>query len=250
MSKEQKSKTCFVICPIGTEGSAVRKRSDDVLKHIIAPAVTECGYEKLVRGDEIEESGNITSQIIRRVINDDLVVADLSRHNANVFYELAIRHAARKPIVLIMERLANYKKVPFDVAQDRVIYFSMASENLLDSVASCRQHIVKQINSIEKAPDKIDSPVSSAMAAKLLLESGDSQEQVSGQVLDMIMEIRSMLRSQASMPDFTLSAPLTDKMRERIIELVDEDDELRETIEENFIVAMAQDAQMDLNDDR
>lgn len=232
MNEEQKSKTCFVICPIGAEGSAVRKRSDDVLNHIIAPAVTKCGYEKLVRGDEIDESGNITSQVIRRLIDDDLVVADLSGHNANVFYELAIRHAAKKPVVLIMERLDKHENIPFDVAQDRVIHFSMASESILDSVAECRQRIIEQIKFIEQEPDKIDSPVSSAMVTMLLQESSDTQDQHFGQLFEMLEEMRSTIKMQACMPSFALFAPLTDKVRKRIIELVDEDEELWDTIEE------------------
>ena len=242
MSKEHKTKTCFVICPIGAKESPVRKRSDDVLNHIIAPAVKECGYENPVRGDAIDESGNITSQVIRRVIDDDLVVADLTQHNANVFYELAIRHAARKPVVLIMEPLDNYENIPFDVAQDRVIYFSMAAECILDSVAECKQRMIDQIKSIEHEPDKIDSPISSAIATKLLQESSDTQDQHFGQIFEILEDIRSKTKGKARMPDLTLVAPLTDAVRTRIIELLEEDDELSETVEQNFIAAMAEDA--------
>jgi len=85
-------KSCFVIAPIGQEESETRNRSDLVLKHIIKPAAEECGY-KAVRADEISEPGIITTQVIQRLIDDDLVIADLTERNPNVFYELAIRHA-------------------------------------------------------------------------------------------------------------------------------------------------------------
>jgi hypothetical protein len=103
-------RTCFVICPIGEEGSDNRKRSDKVLKHIFRKALAD-KYE-VTRGDEIDEPGMITSQVLRAVQDADLVVADLTGHNPNVFYELAVRHAMEKPIIhLIDPRLS---KIPFD----------------------------------------------------------------------------------------------------------------------------------------
>jgi hypothetical protein len=90
-----KKKTCFVIAPIGEDGSETRKRSDQILDHIIKPAVTECGYTA-VRADKIEKPGVITSQVIQHVVEDDLIVADLTERNPNVFYELAVRHATRR----------------------------------------------------------------------------------------------------------------------------------------------------------
>jgi hypothetical protein len=70
-------KICFVISPIGDPDSETRKRSDQVLKHVIRPAATSSGY-KAVRADEIDKPGMITSQVIQHVVNDDLVVADLT----------------------------------------------------------------------------------------------------------------------------------------------------------------------------
>ena len=60
---DNSEKTCFVIAPIGEPESNIRKRSDQVLKYIIRPAVESCGY-KVVRADEIPEPGIITNQII------------------------------------------------------------------------------------------------------------------------------------------------------------------------------------------
>src|SRR5215217_1908457 len=111
------SKSCFVIAPIGERDSEIRKRSDKVLRQIIRPAVKECGYEA-VRADEIEKPGLISRQVVRRIMDDDLVVADLTGHNPNVFYELAVRHAVGKPLVQLIDR---DEKVPFDVSTMRTI---------------------------------------------------------------------------------------------------------------------------------
>jgi hypothetical protein len=88
--------TCFVIAPIGEPASEIRKRSDQVFTYVITPAVQECGYTAL-RADQISEPGLIDSQVIERIVNDPLVIADLTGHNPNVFYELALRHALSLP---------------------------------------------------------------------------------------------------------------------------------------------------------
>lgn len=93
-SKQKEKKVCFVIAPIGEEESETRKRSDQVLKHIITAPVEGLGYE-VIRADKISEPGIITSQIIEYIVDADLVVADLTERNPNVFYELALRHATR-----------------------------------------------------------------------------------------------------------------------------------------------------------
>ena len=54
------SKRCFMIGPIGAVGSPERKRSDQVLKHIFAPAAQACGYDVPVRADHISDPGTIT----------------------------------------------------------------------------------------------------------------------------------------------------------------------------------------------
>ena len=92
------NKRCFVIAPIGEASTPTRERSDKILKHIIKPVVQAAGYI-VKRADEIDHPGMITSQIIAHIINDDLVIADLTDQNPNVFYELAIRHAIHKPFI-------------------------------------------------------------------------------------------------------------------------------------------------------
>src|SRR5712691_4428040 len=109
---------CFVIAPIGDEDTEVRKRSDRVLKHLIEPAAEECGY-RAVRADKISKPGIITIQVIQQVINAPMVVADLTGHNANAFYELAIRHMVKKPLV---QMIRKGEKLPFDVAASRVLF--------------------------------------------------------------------------------------------------------------------------------
>ena len=77
-------KSCFFIAPIGEPDTAVREDSDQVLRHIVRPAASRFGFNA-VRADEIAEPGIITSQVIERIVESPLVIADLTGHNPNVF---------------------------------------------------------------------------------------------------------------------------------------------------------------------
>src|SRR5437899_11104024 len=123
--------TCFVISPIGEAGSETRHRADQVFKHIIQPVARDCGYNA-VRADHISKPGIITSQIIEHLAQDPLVIADLSGHNPNVFYELAVRHVARKPVIQITQ---VGEPIPSDVAPTRTIQLDHRD---LESAALCK----------------------------------------------------------------------------------------------------------------
>jgi hypothetical protein len=178
------SKSCFVIAPIGDPGTPVRLRADQVLKHVIAEVVEKLGYTVL-RADKLPDPGMITDQIIQHLLEDDLVVADLTDHNANVFYELSIRHAKRKPVVLLM---AEGQRIPFDVSQSRTIFFNHQD---LDSVAACKTGLEAQIRTLENNPDKVFSPVSDSIDLKGMRTSGDSAAQRDAQIITLIQSLQS-----------------------------------------------------------
>lgn len=183
MTNEKTSKkTCFVIAPIGEEGSKVRQRSDDVLNYIIKPIVSGFGY-KAIRADGESKPGVITSQIIQHIIEDDIVIADLTDENPNVFYELAIRHAIKKPYIQITQ---SQGQLPFDVASIRTIYFDAAS---LGSVEDCKQELISQIKAIEQDPTNIDSPISMAINLLALRKSDNLVEKSNAEILAMLQDI-------------------------------------------------------------
>jgi O-acetyl-ADP-ribose deacetylase (regulator of RNase III) len=116
-----KRRRCFVISPIGEEGSAVRAHADDVMEFIIKPALGRCDVVA-VRSDQMAESGTITEQMFREIVNADVCVVLLTGFNPNVFYELAIAQAAARPVVILIEKgLA----LPFDVKDLRCIQYEM-----------------------------------------------------------------------------------------------------------------------------
>lgn len=184
MAKEEKPKTCFVIAPIGADGSAERIRSDQVLKHIIGPSVRECGYEP-IRADQISEPGLITSQVIQHIVDDPLVIADLTGRNPNVFYELALRHAIKKPIVQIIH---STETIPFDVAASRTVHVDHRD---LDSVARAKEEITRQIRAVERNPTDVDTPISVAVELQSLRKSDNPLEKSYAEILAMLTDIRA-----------------------------------------------------------
>lgn len=177
------SKTCFVICPIDDPESEVRRRSDQILKHIIEPVVGVSGYEVL-RSDLIPEPGVITSQVIEHLLQDDLVIADLTDGNPNVYYELAVRHVTRKPFVQI---ILKGQKHPFDVSVQRTIPFDHRD---LDSVSECKEELKKQIKAIENDPKAVvHSPISQAIDILSLSKSEQPVEQQMAKILRMLERI-------------------------------------------------------------
>ena len=184
MTDKPEPKNCFVIMPIGEDSSDTRRRSDQVLKHIIKPAAESCGYAA-IRADEIDKPGLITSQVIQRVIDDPLVIADLTETNPNVFYELAIRHAIKKPLVQIIEK---GQRIPFDVAGTRTVHVDHKD---LDSVSSAKDEIVRQIKQLEADPNDLETPISISRDLQILKQSDNPKDRGIADLLTVISEMRA-----------------------------------------------------------
>ena len=179
---------CFVISPIGDPDSETRKRSDQVFKHVIAPAVLALGY-RAVRADHISEPGMITSQVIQHIVDDPLVIADLTDRNPNVFYELAIRHAIRKPLVQLIRKGDT---IPFDVAGTRTIHVDHRD---LDSVDTAKNEIQAQVKSLELDASKLETPISVALDLQVLRASSNPEQRSMGDVLAAMTELRAAVAS-------------------------------------------------------
>ena len=212
----RRTKLCFVISPIGEETSKVRLRSNLLLKHIIVPAARKCGY-RTIRADSITRPGIITSQIFRHLVKDPLVVADLSGQNPNVFYELAIRHAVRKPVVLLIKK---EERIPFDVAQSRVIEVDHRD---LKSVARARKDLVSHIRSARRGPE--ENPLSIAIDLEFLKQIRNPIEKSSLQIASMLSDFRSRneldVNRSRSPTDLGVSTGFTSLLTERELAILE-----------------------------
>src|SRR5438093_4866086 len=178
-------KPCFVISPIGDVGSPTRKRADQVMKHVIRPAAERCGYHAQ-RSDEISQPGIITNQIIQKLLEVPLVIADLTERNANVFYEVAIRHLVRKPLVQIIE---VSEQIPFDLSASRMIKIDYRD---LDSVEEARNALISQSHAVEQDPSLVDNPISVAIDLTTLRTTGKPAEV---QLADLVEALDSEMRA-------------------------------------------------------
>lgn len=119
-------KTCFVVTAIGSPGDATNKHSNKVLRNLIQPVCEELGYN-VVRVDQESSSGNINDSIINHLKHDRLVIADMTGHNPNAFYELGFREALNLPMIPIIH---HGESLPFDVSSNRTIMYSLEVEDI------------------------------------------------------------------------------------------------------------------------
>lgn len=183
-----REKTCFVIAPIGDPNTPERLRSDQVFKHMIRPVVEEFGYEPK-RADLLASPGIITNQIMDYLFTSELVVADLTDHNPNVFYELALRHAFAKPVIPILK---EGQKIPFDNNQVRTLFYN---HNDLDSVEECKQGLREHIKVIEGGETRFSNPVTNTVELEKLKESANPEARQIGEILSVLAAMQEEIRS-------------------------------------------------------
>lgn len=166
---EAKPPLCFLVSPIGESGSETRRAADDFREFIVnrCEAIQEYKY-KVLRADDIHEPGRITSQVIRKIVESDLVIADVTGANPNVYYELAIRHAIGKAFITCAHAGTV---LPFDTRDNRTIFYSMHSRD----AENARIELAEQVRVIQSGNFRPDSPVSEAQQVITILNSpGDS----------------------------------------------------------------------------
>lgn len=135
---EEEQRMCFVVSPIGDEGSDIRRNADQLFNHIIKPVCEKCGFDA-VRIDHENTPDLITQGILDSLHNYDLVIADLTGHNPNVFFEMGYRTSIGKPIIHLKRKGEN---IPFDVSSIRIFDYDLTD---LDIVAETRDRLEKAI---------------------------------------------------------------------------------------------------------
>ncbi len=137
----------FVIMPFSS-------KLDHTYKDLIRPAVTSCGID-CIRADE-ESQGHIHSQMLQRIFEAPVIIADITELNANVFYELGIAHSIGCKTVIICSS-DFIQKVPFDIAPYRVfVYQESDSSNQYENIQTLALEIE---NVLKNQPEGIPNPV-------------------------------------------------------------------------------------------
>lgn len=182
---ENKGQTCFIVTPIGGDNTDTRRAAEGVIDAVIIPSLAELGFkeEYIKVAHRMANAGSINKQLISRILEDDLVVVNLTNLNPNVMYELAVRHSVRKPVIQICEKTT---KLPFDIIDERTIFYENDMKGVIelkDKFNIAVQEAIKEENPdnpIYRATDelnilKIVDPEEKQFS-KYLLERLDSLE--------------------------------------------------------------------------
>jgi hypothetical protein len=109
----------FIVRPFGVKEGI---DFEEVERKLIAPALNACGIEGRTTA-EITRQGNIREDMFRLLVLSDIVIADVSIYNANVFYELGIRHGLQERHTLLIRAEGTKDKYPFDLQTDRYFVY-------------------------------------------------------------------------------------------------------------------------------
>lgn len=145
-------KYCFVVSPIGEDGSETRDNADKLFKHIISPVCQYCNFT-VERVDRINDFNSITQTIIDKLQSADLVIADISEHNPNVFYEMGYRKCTGKPIIHLKRKNEH---IPFDINTIRTFEYDLTD---LDHVEATKERLQQTISafSFDDSSNREDS---------------------------------------------------------------------------------------------
>ena len=180
-------KSLFFVTPIGEPNSPVRTQCDQVMRHLLEPVLSR--EFDIVRADLVDDPGDINKDIIIRLHQSDLVIADLTDLNPNVMWEVGLRHAFNKPIVTICRSDQSF---PFDLSAHRHIRYDLSDPDELEKGRAT----IKRFAETVMKQKKYIGPVAAALgmaslqsedidAANVLLSLEDKLDEISAQVFSI-----------------------------------------------------------------
>ena len=184
----QQKKKCFVIMPMSRTKACSEAEWTVVFDQMIKPAV-----EEAKRGFMCERAKPRTGNLIKDILNElntaDVVIADLTDKNPNVFYELGVRHALGNRTILIAQ---DFKHVPSDLTSYWVIIYKKD----LSGIQDFKDKIKSVMAEMKKNPDKSDSPVADFLGEKniylLSLEKSANIKKLTALVSELSYNVNSV----------------------------------------------------------
>jgi nucleoside 2-deoxyribosyltransferase len=114
---------------------------DSLYNEVIKQVALDMGFEPF-RADDVFRPGVIIQDIIRSIVASDVIIAEVTPENPNVFFELGYAHAIDKPTVLLAERpTESSKPLPFDIRGFRVIFYDDTIRGKREVESMLRQHL-------------------------------------------------------------------------------------------------------------
>lgn len=171
---------CFIIMPISDHSDYREGHFFRVYEHLIVPACELAGF-KAIRADDVINTNYIAIDVIRKIIESEMAICDLSSQNPNVLYELGIRQAFNKPIALIKDSITKrifdiqgFRDFEYD-ENLRVDKVEEQIEKLSRIITSTYEQDGSDINSLisllSLSPAKIDTSTTISKDTELILNS-------------------------------------------------------------------------------
>lgn len=147
---------CFVLMPFGQKPDAAGAiiNFDSVYEDLIAPAIEGADLQP-IRADEEMTGGIIHKPMFERLMLCEYAVADLTTANANVFYELGVRHAVRPWSTVLI--FAEGSRLPFDVAYLRAVPYRLSPDGKPTDVGTVKSDLTRRL--VEAKNAVTDSPL-------------------------------------------------------------------------------------------
>ncbi|GMB70627.1 hypothetical protein ACIPTR_20350 [Pectobacterium sp. CHL-2024] len=190
-TQQEKKKTCFVIMPIADVPSYDTGHFTRVYHHIIKPACDLANFEA-IRADDINSSHMIVVDILKKIVECDIAICDLSSRNPNVLYELGLRQAFNKKTVLIKD---NKTENIFDVQGFRYAQYdsNLRVDNVNSQVVKISEALKETINS----KSDINSVVQLLQIEPANIESKTKLTEGDTYLLNAINEIKSIIEKNS-----------------------------------------------------
>jgi len=180
-------KTCFVMMPIADHPDYEPGHFNRVYQYLIKPACIKAGYEP-IRADDNKASNMIMFDILKKIVECDMAICDLSSRNANVFYELGLRQAFNKKTILITD---NLLPTPFDISAFRYVSYSHTLR--VDTVDREIPGIVNMLRETENQPeDDVNSIIKLLQIQPSKVESIDLNKEESV-IYEMLLNLQKQI---------------------------------------------------------
>lgn len=149
---------CFVLMPFGRKrADGVEVDFDRIYQDVLAPAIRAAGLAP-IRADEEVAGGIIHKPMFERLVLCEYAVGDLTTANANVFYELGVRHAAR-PASTLLVFAEGLGRLPFDVGPLRGLGYAIGADGAPSRAARDRDAIAARLRELRASDRLVDSPL-------------------------------------------------------------------------------------------
>jgi hypothetical protein len=182
LNTEQEKKTCFVIMPISDVEPYQQGHFRLVYDYIIKPACLNAGFTP-IRADEVESTNYIVIDILKRIIEAEIIICDLSSRNPNVLYELGIRQAFNLPVTLIKDSITprifdiqGLRDIEYDESLriDRIeSTVNLISQTLINTHKSSEGEVNSLIQLLGVRPAPIPAPVEISKETFIVLDALD-----------------------------------------------------------------------------